>query len=151
MLQKFLLRSIFLLLVSGFAIGTVEAVRSHPQKAIVRFLATSTSVRNSWGTSQDVYLVEIVPHATDNPVLARLVDDNPEYHEMDLRKRFASGTGTTLGLWRDPACDIAFAKMPLRTRPGDPSAILPEQLGFTPTIWRPVQPDEMLPCYRLAR
>ena len=93
----------------------------------------------------------MVPHGSDEPVLARLIDDNPEYHEMFLTKRFATTGDATLKIWRDQSCDIAFAQMPLRTPPGDPRAILPEKLGFQPKLSRAVEADEVLPCYRMMK
>lgn len=139
------------LLLSATLSGT--AATKHPPllKATVRFLATSTSIRGIWGPSQDVYLIELFLRGSDQPVLARLMDDNPEYHEIFLAKRLTSATGTTLKVWRDQTCDIAFDRMPLRTPPGDLLAILPERLGYQPKLWRPVQPDEILPCYQLVK
>lgn len=136
-----------------FCVFTASAMtgRPHPIKVNARFLATSTSIRSSWSTSQDVYLIEMVPHGSDQPVLARLIDDHPEYHEMFLAKRFASTDDATLRIWRDQSCDIAFAQMPLRTPPGDPRAVLPERLGFQPKLSRAVEADEILPCYRMMK
>ena len=118
----------------------------------VHFLATSTSVRTSEGRNEDVYLVEISLSDThDEIALARLVDEFPSYRKALSTKMLQNDTTTVIRLRRDRNCDRAFGNMPLRTAPGDPSAILPERLGFQPQLPRPVEENEVLPCYRIER
>jgi hypothetical protein len=138
-------------LVSVSPVGIAAAGRTPFLKAHVHFLATSTSVHSGLGTNQDVYLVEVTPHGADETILARLIDEYPPYRATLSSKLLTSPEGATLKIRRDRACDISFAQMPLRTAPGDPMAILPERLGFQPRLSNPVEPKEVLPCYRTVR
>jgi hypothetical protein len=133
------------------AISAVAAGHLHPLKARVRFLATSTSVHSSLGTNQDVYLVEVKPHGGIETIVARLVDEYPPYRTLLSSEILTSSEGSTLKIMRDKNCDRAFAQMPLRTAPGDPMAILPERLGFQPQLANAVDPENILPCYRVVR
>lgn len=125
------------------------ADRLHLPRAHVTFLATGTSVHGSLGESQDVYLIEITEGESDQPVLARLIDEYPPDRSALPPETVTSGG--TLKVRRDRRCDIAIAQMPIRTAPGDPMAILPERLGFKPHLPRKVAASEVLPCYRTAR
>jgi hypothetical protein len=129
---------------------TAQAYPGRASKMHVHFLATSTSVREHLGQSQDVYLIEITTE-NDGPVLARLVDQYPPYGAPLSSEVLTSSTGTTLKITRDRMCDIGFAQMPLRTAPGDPMAILAESLGFRPRLARAIAPSEVLPCYRTVK
>jgi hypothetical protein len=121
-------------------------------KAGVRFLATSTSVRSGTGENQDVYLVEItLPGRADEVGVGRLVDEYPPYRAAIPSTTLVSAVGGTFRLRRDRECDVTFARMPLRTFPGDPMAILADPLGYSPTLPRPVSATELLPCYRTIR
>jgi len=132
-------------------VGMAAAGHTPVLKAHVHFLATSTSVHSGLGRNQDVYLVELTPHGADETILVRLIDEYPPYRATLSSNFLTSPEGATLKIRRDRTCDTAFAKIPLRTAPGDPMAILPERLGFQPRLSNPVEPKEILPCYRTVR
>jgi hypothetical protein len=121
-------------------------------KLFLRFLATSTSFHSGLGESEDVYLVSVgLDTQSGEWALARLVDEFPPYrtplHRADLQSEFP----LSMHIRRDPSCDVVYAQMRLRTRPGDPMAILPEPLGFTPALDEPPRKTEIIPCYRTVR
>jgi hypothetical protein len=131
----------------------VAARTSHirPFKARTHFFATSTSIRGTWGTNQDIYLAEIIPHEGSLPVLIRLIDEYLTFQVPLSVDSITSTTGTTLRIIRDVRCDIQYSQMQLRTAPGDPMAILHERLGYQPQLSRTPAPDEVLYCYRTVR
>lgn len=130
--------------------GLEGSSRPHPIVARVRFLATSTSVRGVYSArNQDVYLADMTSRDYDG--LVRIVDDYPQYRPPISAAILTSREGTKLHLLRDRSCDVAYAEMPLRTAPGDPTATLPVKLTYRPTLPEAVQPEEILPCYRIVR
>lgn len=124
---------------------------SHSLKANVQFLATSTAVHTGVGTSQDVYLVIITMRRSNEAILARLVDEFPPYRTVLSSEVLTSADGSSLKIRRDATCDRAFRQIPLRTAPGDPIGILPERLGFHPSVLDRLGPEAVLPCYRTER
>jgi hypothetical protein len=120
-------------------------------KADVRFIATSTAIRGTWGNNEDVYLAEFVPNAGAEPVLFRLVDQYPNFMSPLPLDVLTSKTGTMLRITRDAQCDLPYARMSLRTAPGDQRAILRTRLNYRPQLVRTPEPDEVLPCYRTVR
>lgn len=143
------LLSIFLMSLASPA----EKVR--PIKVTVQFLAESTAVRSSWARSQYIYLVEVVSHrdyGKAGAMLARLIDEFPPSDTSESSSAMQLVfSGATMRIIRDASCDIAYGKMPLRTAPGDPLAILPEPLGYQPKLPRAMAEDEIVPCYRIVR
>lgn len=133
------------------AIGASTARHPPTLKARVRFLATGTSIHSGLGTSQDVYLVDLMPRGSGEAILARLIDEYPPYRVALSSEILKPSEGTTLKVRRDDTCDTAFGLMPLRTAPGDPMAILPNRLGYQPHLSNSVRPEENLPCYRVVR
>jgi len=133
--------------------GITAARSPHPRtlKAQTRFLATSTFIRGTWGTNQDTYLAEIIPHTGDKPLLVRLIDEYLTFQLPLSGDNLTSTTGATLRIIRDVRCDIPYSQMQLRTTPGDPMAILQERLGYLPQLSRTPAPDEVLSCYRIFR
>lgn len=129
----------------------VASPHSRSLNARVQFLATSTSVRSSLATSQDVYLVELIPNKGDTALLAKLIDEYPPYRAPLPLELLTSPVEVALRVYRDSACDIAYSRMPLRTPPGDPMTILPEPLGFQPKPAQQPGPHDILPCYRVLR
>ncbi len=131
------------------------AEKIRPIKVTVQFLAESTAVRSSWAMNQYVYLVEVVSHrdySNSGAMLARLIDEFPPYDTSGSSSAMKIvSTGAAMRIVRDASCDVAYAKMPLRTAPGDPLAILPERLGYHPDLPRAVGEDEVVPCYRIVR
>lgn len=117
----------------------------------MRFLATSTSVHSALGTNQDVYLAEITLRGSNETTLARLIDEYPPYRVMLSDDFLSSADGITLKVRRDKMCDRALTKMPLRTAPGDPLAILPQRLRYQPQLSYSIDPEVVLPCYRTVR
>lgn len=129
------------------------ARQGKPTKMLVRFLATSTSVRISEGDSEDVYLVEVrsAKRIDGAMEVARLVDRYPAYLPSLPLQTLRSTSGTVLHLVRDATCDTVTGQMPIRTAPGDPEAILPERLGYHVDLPAGYGPGADLPCYRLVR
>ena len=136
-------------------IGTPLALAGRhdkPIKAKVRFLADSTIVRSSYGENQDVYLVTLTAGLGDSSaVVARLIDRYPPSGAPISPEVLALEQTTIFRVHRDHQCDIAYRDLVLRTRPGDPFAILPERLGFKPEMSTPIGPGHVLPCYRVVR
>lgn len=123
-----------------------------PIKAEIRFLADSTIVRSGYGENEDVYLVELVAERGGSEAeLARLIDRYPPSGAPISPEVLTSEQPTRLQMHRDRQCDIAYRNLVLRTRPGDPFAILPERLGFEPELSPPISPTDVLPCYRVVR
>jgi hypothetical protein len=123
----------------------------HGHKVQVRFVATSTLVRGTWGQNEDTYLAELsLSHDTES-VLVRLIDAYPNEAPPLSREVLTSQSGTALRVNRDSECDRPFAQTLLRTAPGDPMAILPGRLGYRPPMDLTPEPDEHLPCYRTVR
>ena len=104
------------------------------QKALVRFWATSTLVRGTWGLNQDIYLAELRFPKQHESVLMRLIDAYPNEWPPLSREVLVSQSGTELRIKRDSRCDLSFSRMQLRTAPGDPMAILPVRLGYSPHL-----------------
>jgi hypothetical protein len=117
----------------------------------VRFLATRTLIRGTFGQNDDTYLAELTFTHKEGPVLVRLVDSYPNETPPLSRTTLISELGTTLKVRRDTDCDRPYGELILRTAPDDPMAILPEKLGYRPQLQRTPQPNEMLPCYRTVR
>lgn len=125
---------------------------SRSPKARVRFVATSTSIHGSYSGSEDVFLAEAqIGKDTTPPILIKLVDQYPPYRIPISSRILHSATGTWLRLRRDGGCDISFSAMPLRTAPGDPTAILAEPLVFRPQLPLSATADSVLPCFRVVR
>jgi hypothetical protein len=125
--------------------------RRYGQKMRVRFLATSTLLRGTWGWNEDTYLAEILLPKQDETVLVRLVDAYSSNWPPLAREVLTSDAGTLLPVRRDQECDRPFAEILLRTAPGDPMAILPVRLGYQPPLDRTPAPGTVLPCYRVLR
>jgi hypothetical protein len=125
--------------------------RNHKEKAMVRFLATGTLVRGTWGFNQDVYLAELRSRAVESQ-LVRLVD---EYHNAFLplsHEVLTSQEGTSMRVRRDAQCDLAYGEMVLRAAPADPMALLQEpRPAYHPPMNNPPRPDAILPCFRTVR
>jgi hypothetical protein len=133
-------------------LALARGLRAHSLVAHVRFLATSTSVRSGQYDSEDVYLAEVDSLKRDNaPIIARLVDDYPTYRGPISLKILEAPRGAKLRLLRDLTCDIRYQDMVLRTAPGDSIAILPVKLEFRPHLPEAIQPEQLLPCYRIVR
>jgi hypothetical protein len=123
----------------------------HGHKVRVRFLATGTLVRGTWGQNEDTYLAELsLSHDTES-VLVRMVDAYPNEAPPLSHAVLTSNSGTVLRVRRDSECDRPYAQMLLRTAPGDPMAILRERLNYVPQLDRTMDPKALLPCYRIAR
>ena len=125
---------------------------THSSRALVCFVATSTSIHDSYSGSEDVFLAEAqIGRNTTPPILIKLVDQYPVYRVPISPQILRSTTGTWLHLRRDPECDVSFFEMPLRTAPGDPTAILAEPLVFRPQLPLSTTPDAILSCYHVVR
>jgi hypothetical protein len=101
--------------------------------------------------NQDVYLAEIVPATGGEPALMRLVDDYPYYLAPLSHDALTSKAGTMLRIRRDAECDLPYAKLQIRTAPGDQMAISPAKLNYKPQLSRAPEPDQMVPCYRTVK
>lgn len=124
---------------------------NHVQRATVRFLATSTVYRTTWGMDEDDYLTAVKFPKSGSSVLARLVDEYSNWAPPIPAVILKSDNGTRFYLLRDPDCDIPFREMLLRTAPGDPMAILPEKLEYHPHLRNVPAPGTILPCYLTVR
>lgn len=141
-------------MVAVIAISTTTAgawPHKNGQKARVRFLATSTLIRGTFGRNKDTYLAKLILTLEGDPLLVRLVDSYPNEVPPLSRAALTSDTGTKFRVSRDADCDRPYGEMILRTAPGDPMAILHERLGYRPQLLKTPEPNEMLPCYRTAR
>ena len=141
-------------IVVGIAISTTTAgawPHKNGQKARVRFLATSTLIRGTFGRNEDTYLAELTFTREGDPHLVRLVDSYPNEAPPLARAALTSASGTTFKVRRDAECDRPFGQILLRTAPGDPMAILLERLGYRPQLLITPEPNEMLPCYKTVR
>jgi len=121
------------------------------QKAHVRFLATSTLVRGTFGPNEDTYLAEMTLAKNSESILIRLVDAYPNETPPISRADLTASSGVTLRVRRDFECDRPYDQMITRAAPGDPLAILPERLEYRPQIGSTPQPATRLPCYRTVR
>ena len=130
---------------------TAEAKTQHVLKVRVRFLATGSLIRGTWGSNQDQYLVEVAETPKSDPILARLLDDYATYQLPLSHEALISPTGSVLKVRRDPGCDIPYSAMQLRTAPGDSLAIVQEKLSYQPKLSNKPAPDAVLPCYRPQR
>ena len=131
-------------------VPSFAAKRPQSLKLNARFLATSTSVHSSVGENQDVYLIETSPTSPGSDrTLARLIDEYPAFRGATALPT-ASATAM-LTVWQDHSCELPFGQMPLRTPPGDPSAVLNEPLHYRAALPLFVNPGAPLPCYRVVR
>lgn len=121
------------------------------QKARVRFLATSTLIRGTWGQNEDTYLAQLDFRRNDEKVLVRLMDAYPNETPPLSMDALKSDAGTVLRVLRDRQCDRPYGEMPLRTAPGDPMAILLEPLRYRPHLDAIPEPSAILLCYRTVR
>ena len=141
-------------LVAAIAISTTSGAswpHRNGQKARVRFLATSTLVRGTWGRSEDTCLAEVTFTSESDPLLVRLVDSYPNEAPPISGAALTSTSGTTFWMRRSTDCDRPYREMVLRTEPGDPQAILHERLSYQPQLARTHEPNQALPCYRTVR
>jgi hypothetical protein len=79
-------------------------------KAQIRFLATSTLVRGTWGWNEDTYLAELRLTAGGEPLLIRLVDAYPNEAPPLSQTVMTAPTGSALKVRRDTECDIALSR-----------------------------------------
>jgi len=121
------------------------------QNARVRFLATSTLIRIWGGPNEDTYLAQLTFMPNDDPLVVRLVDSYPNLALPLPRVALTSEDGSIVKVRRDMSCDRPYSKIILRTAPGDPMAILPERLGYLPSMDQTPTPEMILPCYRVVR
>ena len=141
-----------LILVAAISSNSAGAwPHKHGQTVRVRFLATSTLVRGTFGQNEDTFLAQLLLPKQYEAVLIRLVDAYPNEWPPLAREILASDAGTVLPVERDSKCDRPFGQILLRTAPGDPMAILPERLGYVPPLDRTPAPSTILPCYRVLR
>jgi hypothetical protein len=121
------------------------------QKARVKFLATSTLIRGTFGPNEDTYLAEVLTTHGEESHLIRLVDAYPNEAPPLSVAALTSDNGTFIWIQREPQCDRLFGETLLRTAPGDPMAIVPIPLEFQPQLERAPSSSARLPCYRIAR
>lgn len=140
-----------LALVAAAACTARAASYRHHQRAHVRFVATSTLLRGAWGYNEDTYLAQIVLRKESEAVLVRLIDFYTSGWPPLSHETLTAEAGTTLAVERDQTCDSSFGEILLRTAPGDPMAILPEPLSYTPIMARTPDSATVLPCYRVLR
>lgn len=120
-------------------------------KIKVRFLASSTFIRGTWGWNEDTYLAQLLLPRQNETVLVRLVDAYPNEWPPLSHAILMSDTGTFLAVKRDAECDQPFGEILLRTAPGDLMAILPVRLSYRPPLKQTPALETMLPCYRILQ
>lgn len=141
-----------ILLIAALNTSTAGAwLHRHGPKTRVRFLATSTLVRGTWGENEDTYLAQLLLPKQNEAVLVRLVDAYPNEWPPLSREVLTSDAGAVLPVRRDSDCDRPFGQILLRAAPGDPMAILPERLGYRPQLDKTPAAATILPCYRVLR
>jgi hypothetical protein len=146
------IRIVTLMACIAVAVTSADArARIRVQKAHVRFLATSTMVRGTWGYNQDIFLAELQPARHGELQLVRLIDEYPNLYPPLPAEILTSQSGTVLKVKRDAQCDLLFGQVLLRTAPGDPMAILPVRLGYQPQMDRTPEARTLIPCYRTVR
>lgn len=121
------------------------------QRVRVRFLATSTLIRGTFGQNEDTYLAQLLLPKANEAVLIRLIDAYANETPSISRTVLTSDAGTLLRVGRDAACDRPFGEILLRTVPGDPMALLPGQLSYRPSLQITPPHGMILPCYRVMR
>jgi hypothetical protein len=121
------------------------------KKTKVRVLATSTLIRNTWGSNEDTYLAELLFDRNDESILVRLIDSYPNEAPPLSRAALTSSAGTILRVKRDQGCDLPYSRLQLRSAPGNSMAMLPVKLSYQPKMDRAPAPESILPCYRVAR
>ena len=140
-----------------FAISlSVNSAGAWPQrhavkKTRVRFLATSTLIRNSWGPNEDTYFAELLFPKQNEAVPVRLIDAYPNEAPPLSRVALTSPAGTILRVKRDQGCDLPYSRLQLRSAPGDSMAMLPVKISYQPKSDHAVAPEAILPCYRVSR
>jgi hypothetical protein len=144
-------RLLFIVVVIAISTATTGAwPHKQGQKAQVRFVATSTLIRGTWGPNEDTYLAELT-FKNNETQLIRLVDSYPNEAPPIARKVLTSDVGTVFSVKRDAGCDRPFGQVLLRTAPGDPMAVLPERTEYKASLDRTPTPGTILPCYRALR
>jgi hypothetical protein len=121
------------------------------QKAELRFLATGTLIRGTWGANEDSYLAQLTFAHEDNLLLVGLVDSCPNEAPPSPRAVLTSLSGKTFKMRRNMACDLPDRRMILRTARGAPMAILHEGLGYQPQLIEAPEPSHVVPCYETSR
>jgi hypothetical protein len=149
-------RSLFITLIAIFLIASCSlsaGARSHGsiEKAQIHFLATSTVIRGTWGTNEDVYLAELRLSSNGESTLVRLIDEYSSDFPPLSTKALTSPAGTVLRVRRDVQCDVPYGAMLLRTAAGDPTAILSDRLGYDPKLSSVPASHMILRCYRTVR
>lgn len=152
MRAKSVTQMIYMALIVAISATSIEAWAHKPgQKALVRFLATSTVIHSAAGSNEDTYLAELTLAPQEVPLLARLIDSFPSAASPLSKEVLISPKGSVLRVVRDTSCDRPYSKIILRTAPGDPMAIMREPLSYQPPMDTIPAPDTILPCYRLVR
>jgi hypothetical protein len=121
------------------------------EKAQVRFLASSTLVRGTWGMNEDTYLAELRLRQDSEEILVRLIDEYPNEAPPLSETALTSESGTILRVQRDSRCDSGYGQMLLRAAPGDLMAILPLKLEYQPLLPERIEQNSVLRCYRTIR
>jgi hypothetical protein len=153
MRAKSFTQMIYLAIIVAVLTTSVEAwAHKNGQKALVRFLATSTVIHSAaGGSNEDTYLAELTLAPQGAPLLTRLIDSYPSAASALSKEVLTSANGSELRVVRDMSCDRPYSKIILRTAPGNPMAIMREPLGYQPAMLTIPAPDTVLPCYRLVR
>jgi hypothetical protein len=148
--RRFRRACVVVVLLAWYSTLAGAAPRIHPQKARVRFIATSTLYRTTWGMNEDIYLGELTfAKREDEHVLARVINQYSNWEPPIPAAVLKSDAGMPFYLLRDASCDIPYAQMQLRTAPGDPMAVLQERLSYQPRLNHAPAPGDVLPCYRI--
>jgi hypothetical protein len=145
---RFITASLLIVLTCSTALAWT---RKKGQKAQVKFLATSTLIRGTWGPNEDTYLAELLTARGDESYLIRLVDAYPNEAPPLPLAALTSDKETCLRIQRDPECDKPYEQMLLRSAPGDPITIVLDRFEYRPQLSWILQSSSKLPCFRTVR
>ena len=148
MINPKLLAISYVLLLSMVTINPLLGQQqSDKKRASVRFIARSTAVRGTYGSNEDIYLVEIGTQGKDL-IYAKLIDSYFNLFPPLPWRILTSKAPVLMRIVRDQECDVRLQEMPIRSAPGDRSTILPVPLHYESEEPASIPVDKLLPCYR---
>lgn len=145
----------WIVVVSAISILFAESIHSWARKggiqAQIRFVASSTFVRGTWGLNEDTYLVELRNSRSGSAFLALLIDTYPNEAPPIPYDVVTANKETAIRVRRNTKCDRQFGDIQLRSAPGDRSTLLPEKLIYKLQISIEPARDAIIPCFYTLR
>lgn len=102
----------------------------HEKASWIRLLAASTLVRNTWSQNENTSLALLLSPKESKSKFVRLVEACPNEAPPFFHAVMTFNSRTALRVRCIANCDRPFGEILLRTAPGHPMVILPEQLSF---------------------